>query len=302
MRAVIVLHHYLDLPLPEVADDARDPARDGEVAPAPRARSDARGARRRCATPARTSRRVVRHDDERRASSDRLSVWLHEDAEPPRAGPPRRGPRADGRDATAAMVVEPRKVAPNGTDVRASSDRARRGRAGRARGRPARRPRRRGDYVAIEPGPAVPAPFGLAANGGSVVDSRTAAISWLRGRRPANRSAVGRRSLADVADLELPGPASQLAYRRDPNSPDARSRRLSDQTVVTIRPTWRGPLQDRATSWSPDGRLISLLHTRRRATGSIGRRGRRKLIAGLPPEILGGNAMWRPTCARPMAR
>ena len=40
-RAVVVLHFYLDLPLPRVAEDARHPARDGQVPPPSIARRDA---------------------------------------------------------------------------------------------------------------------------------------------------------------------------------------------------------------------------------------------------------------------
>ena len=45
-RALIVLHHYLDLPLPEVAATLRIPLGDREVAPPPRAPGAAGGARR----------------------------------------------------------------------------------------------------------------------------------------------------------------------------------------------------------------------------------------------------------------
>ena len=51
-RAVVVLHHYLDLPLDRVADDPRHPGRDGPLPTASRDARAARGARgRRCGRP-----------------------------------------------------------------------------------------------------------------------------------------------------------------------------------------------------------------------------------------------------------
>ena len=47
MRAVIVLHHYLDLPLAGGRGDPRDPRGHREVAAPPSPRADARGVRRR---------------------------------------------------------------------------------------------------------------------------------------------------------------------------------------------------------------------------------------------------------------
>src|SRR4051812_32239415 len=64
----------------------------------------------------RRSRRAVSHDVQRWLRPDRLDVA-------PRAGRAgdarlsRRGPRPDDPDPTAAMVVEPRKVAPNAIDT-----------------------------------------------------------------------------------------------------------------------------------------------------------------------------------------
>ena len=49
-RALIVLHHYLDLPLPEVAIALGIPLGNGEIAPAPSTRIHASGSRRRCPT------------------------------------------------------------------------------------------------------------------------------------------------------------------------------------------------------------------------------------------------------------
>ena len=54
-RAVVVLHFYLGLPLPDVADVARHPRRDRQVPPAPRHRGDA--LRRSTRTPARARAR-----------------------------------------------------------------------------------------------------------------------------------------------------------------------------------------------------------------------------------------------------
>ena len=114
-RAVIVLHHYLDLPFPEVAATLRIPlgtaksrlyrglrgmraALDADARPGPHS---VRGAR------------MIANDPFERLVSD----WLHADAE-------HRVPdhldavlRLTSSGATAAGMVEPRKVAPHGNDL-----------------------------------------------------------------------------------------------------------------------------------------------------------------------------------------
>ena len=113
-RAVIVLHHYLDLPLPEVAIALGIPLGNGEITPAPRRSS--RCERRSTPTPdpVRTSggpARMTLHDGFDRTVSD----WLDEQA----------GHGAPGyldavlrrtTEPTAPGLVEPRKVAPHGID------------------------------------------------------------------------------------------------------------------------------------------------------------------------------------------
>ena len=64
-RAIIVLHHYLDLPLPEVAVVLENPARNGEVSPPPSASVHASGAGRQFPAPGRSrgrSPRMNRHE------------------------------------------------------------------------------------------------------------------------------------------------------------------------------------------------------------------------------------------------
>ena len=65
-RALIVLHHYLDLSLPEVAETMRIPLWDREVAPPPSLVGPARCARGRRQGRRPSSRRAVSHDSARR--------------------------------------------------------------------------------------------------------------------------------------------------------------------------------------------------------------------------------------------
>ena len=67
-RTVVVLHHYLDLPLDQVADVARHPGRDGRFSTSSRDARAARGARRRCA-PDFAEGRAMSHRSRRRPAS-----------------------------------------------------------------------------------------------------------------------------------------------------------------------------------------------------------------------------------------
>ena len=109
---MIVLHHYLDLPMPTVATTLGIPAGNGEVAAAPRPAPAPGGTRcRRDARP-RAWRRDSRHDPRRPVRPDPLDL-APRGSRAPRARPPRGGARADRGDAPATLVVEPRKAASN---------------------------------------------------------------------------------------------------------------------------------------------------------------------------------------------
>ncbi len=80
MRAVIVLHHYLDLPLADVAATLGIPVGHREVASAPGPRPAASGARRRRASRARASRKGARHDDATTGSAATSARGFDEEA------------------------------------------------------------------------------------------------------------------------------------------------------------------------------------------------------------------------------
>ncbi len=115
-RAVIVLHHYLDLPLSGGRRDAADPVGHHEVTPVSRAAGDARGARRRRSTRDPTSVRAARHEPRRYFRPDGLRLAPRR-RRAPGAGAPRCRPAADPDGATATGMVEPRKVAPRADDT-----------------------------------------------------------------------------------------------------------------------------------------------------------------------------------------
>ena len=74
-RTVVVLHHYLDLPLDQVAEVDRHPGRDGRISTSPCDARAARGARRRCADG--TGGRAMSATD--RDVTGIVRSWLHED-------------------------------------------------------------------------------------------------------------------------------------------------------------------------------------------------------------------------------
>ena len=91
-RAVIVLHHFLDLPLPEVAVALGIPLGTAKSR-LYRALGDARGARCRRTSPGPRSRKYNRHEAHELRLPGRVSDWIHEYAGAPRARAPRAGPR-----------------------------------------------------------------------------------------------------------------------------------------------------------------------------------------------------------------
>ena len=165
-RAVIVLHHYLDLPLPEVAATLADPAGHDQVPPVPRAQGDARGARRRRSTRAPTSERGARHEPRATPStatsptgSTRMPSTGCRSTSMPSCGGP--GRSASARHGRASKGGSP------WTRHFALESPAPSGRLAAGRPRPDRRPRRWRLYrrrVALN---ALPAPFGPARNGAS---------------------------------------------------------------------------------------------------------------------------------------
>ena len=163
-RAVVVLHYYFDLTLPEVAATRRDPGRDREVAAEPGPRPDAVTPGRAGWRPRAGPRRAAGMTTFERFERDipRLMDELAPSA-PPRLH--RRHAPGHRADRAAAGLALPRKVASHGRD------RPRGARADRSRG--ARSSWSRSWRILLTAGLLVaggspqrlPAPFGPAANG-----------------------------------------------------------------------------------------------------------------------------------------
>ncbi len=114
-RALIVLHHYLGLSLPEVAETMRIPTRNREVPAPPSPLGLARCARGRRQDHPRESRRADSHDHARRLHPTRRYL-ARRGRRADDARIPGRGPGPDVGGPAAAGLAQPREVAASGYD------------------------------------------------------------------------------------------------------------------------------------------------------------------------------------------